>query len=95
MRLLVGGTIAGIILFVVPGNRSGPACLIAGFFSTYLLMLAGPRSVVERIGFLLSVAIIAWVAGPRAAYGESLAWHMAGWTAAAAALAYYLHPKSE
>ena len=94
-RLLIGGLIGGVILYCVPGTRSGPACLIAGFLSTYLLLLVGPRSIVEKVGLLLIVSMISWVAGPRASYGQSLVWHLIGWTAAATALAFYVHPKSE
>ena len=95
MRILVGGLIAGVILYFIPGLRSGPACVLAGMLSAWLLLLAGPRSVAERVGLLLIVALIAWVAGPRASMGRSLLWYMAGWTAASTALAVYLHPKSE
>jgi len=95
MRVLVGGLIAGVVLYFVPGLRSGPACLVAGGLSALILVLVGPRSVVERVGLLLCVALIAWVAGPRAARGESLLGHLAGWTAASAALAFYLRPTSD
>lgn len=95
MRVLVGGLIAGVILYLVPGVRSGPACVIAGVLAAWLMLQLGPRSIVEKVGAALTAALIAWVAGPRAAYGQSLFWHLAGWTAASAALAFYLHPKSE
>ena len=43
----------------------------------------------------MTVSLLAWVAGPRAASGQSLLRHLLGWGAAGAALAYYLRPKSE
>ncbi len=95
MRILVGGLIVGVILYFVPGLRSGPACLIAGWSAAFLLQQLGPRSIVEKVGLLLSVALIAWVAGPRAARDESLLQHLLGWTTASAALAFYLRPKPE
>jgi uncharacterized membrane protein YccC len=95
MRVLVGGLIAGVILYFVPGLHSGPACVAAGLLLTLLLLLVGPRSIAEKIGLALLVALIAWLAGPRAAYGQSLLAHLLGWLAAGAALAFYLHPKSE
>lgn len=95
MRVFVGGLIVGVILYIVPGTRSGPACLIAGWIASFLTAQAGARSVVERMGLLLGIALVAWAAGPRAAVKESLLWHLAGWTAASAALAFYLRPRSE
>ena len=95
MRVFVGGLIAGVILYFVPGLRSGPACLIAGWISAWMLTLIGPRSIVEKVGLLLGVGVIAWVAGPRAAHNESLILYLLGWLAASTALAFYLHPKSE
>ena len=95
MRVLVGGIIVGLILYFVPGLHSLLACLIAGTLTSFFFVQMGPRSVVERLGLGLSIAVIAWVAGPRAALGQSLLWHLAGWTAASAALTYYLRPKSE
>lgn len=94
-RVLVGTLIVGVILSICPGNRSGVACLITGTFATLFLLQLGARSVVEKVGALLTVAAIAWLAGPRAARGESLLAHFAGWTLAATALAVYLHPRSE
>ena len=95
MRVLVGGLIAGIILKIEPGLHSLMACLIAGGLLTYLLILLSPSSVVEKIGAALIVSVLAWIAGPRAASGQSLFWHLLGWTAAGSALAFYLRPKSE
>lgn len=95
MRVLVGGLIAGVILYIVPGLHSGPACILAGILAALLLLQLGPRSIVEKVGALLTAALIAWIAGPRAAYGQNLFWHLFGWLAAGTALAFYLHPKSE
>ena len=94
-RFLIGTLIVGVILAFCPGNRSTLACLLAGALSTYLLLLLGPRSIVEKVGALLTVSLIAWVAGPRAARGESLLTHIVGWTVAATALSVYLHPRSD
>lgn len=95
MRVLVGGLIAGVVLYLVPGLRSGPACVLSGMLATLLLLQLGPRSIVEKVGVVMIAALIAWTAGPRAAHGQSLFWHLAGWLGAGTALAFYLHPKSE
>ena len=95
MRVVVGGLIAGIILFFVPGSRSGPACVLAGALATLLLLQLGPHSYVERIGTVEIIALIAWLAGPRAAYGQSLLWYLFGWLLAGSALSFYLRPKPE
>ncbi|MEK7381851.1 MAG: hypothetical protein AAB262_01030 [Elusimicrobiota bacterium] len=94
-RVLVGTIILGLVLTICPGERSSLAYLIAAFFSTQLLLQIGPRSIVEKVGVLMIVSVIAWIAGPRAARGESLILHLGGWLAGATALAFYLHPKSE
>ena len=96
MKVLVGGLIAGVILYFMPGAHSGPACLITGALLAFLLLQAGPRSIVEKVGLALTVALIAWIAGPRAATpSQSLLWHLLGWFVAGTALAFHLHPKSE
>jgi hypothetical protein len=95
MRLVVGGLIAGIILKIEPGQHSLLACLVAGALLTFLLLQLGPRSIVEKAGAALAVSVIAWVAGPRAASGQSLLLHLLGWGAAGTALAFYLRPRSE
>lgn len=93
-RVLVGTLITGLIL--VPfSDRSGPACMLAGGFATFLMLQLGPRSMIEKIGAVLTAAAIAWLAGPRAAAGQSVFAHFAGWTLAATALAIYLHPRAE
>lgn len=94
-RVVVGALIVGLVLAVCPGNRSTLACLAGGACATLLLLQLGPRSIVEKVGFLLTVSLIAWLAGPRAARGESLLAHLAGWMLAASALAVYLHPRQE
>lgn len=94
-RFVVGTLIVGVTLAVVPGNRSALACLAAGGLSTWLALQLGPRSIIEKVGALLTAAAIAWVAGPRAARMESAPAHFAGWALAAAALSVYLHPRSE
>jgi len=94
-RALVGTLIAGLILAVF-SDRSSPACLLAGAFATFLLLQLGARSIVEKVGALLTAAAIAWLAGPRAPLpSQSLFGYFAGWTLAATALAVYLHPRSE
>ena len=95
-RVIAGTLIVGVVLAFFPGTRSGLACLAAGFFATLLALQLGPRSIVERAGAVLTAAAIAWLAGPRAATrGESLLEHLFGWTLAAVALAFYLHPLRE
>lgn len=95
MRVLFGGLVAGIVLWIMPGLHSGLACLAAGILLTFLLLQLGPRSVSEIIGAVMTVSLLAWVAGPRAASGQSLLRHLLGWGAAGIALAFYLRPKSE
>lgn len=95
MRVLVGAFIAGLILYLVPGLHSGPACVVAGALLTFLLLQLGPSSVAEKLGATLTAALLAWIAGPRASSGQSLLWHLLGWTAAGSALAYYLRPRTE
>ena len=93
-RMFIGALIAGLILAIF-SPRSTPACLLAGFFAALLLLQLGTRSIVEKVGALLTAAAIAWLAGPRAATGQSLFVHFTGWTLAATALAVYLHPRAE
>lgn len=94
-RVLVGTIILGLVLTICPGERSALAYMIAAFFSTQLLLQLEPRSIVEKVGVLMIVSVVAWVAGPRAARGESLVLHLCGWLAGGAALSFYLHPRSE
>jgi hypothetical protein len=95
-RVIIGTVILGLVLYIFPGTRSGPACLAAGLLSTLLLLWFGPRSIVEKVGVLMAVSLVAWVAGPRAAgRAESLPTHLFGWLAGGAALSFYLHPRSE
>ncbi|MBI5247271.1 MAG: hypothetical protein HY923_08820 [Elusimicrobia bacterium] len=93
-RVLVGTVIAGLCLAFF-SERSTPACFLAGFFATMLLLQLGARSIVEKVGALLTAAAIAWLAGPRAATNQSVIWHFAGWLVAGTALASYLHPRAE
>jgi|CXWL01.1.fsa_nt_gi hypothetical protein len=94
-RFFLGTLIMGLLLAFC-SDRSTGACLAAGALSTYLLMLLGPRSIVEKIGALMTVALIAWLAGPRAATrADSLFGYLVGWALASTALAFYLHPRSE
>ena len=94
-RALTGTVIVGLILTLFT-DRSMAACMLTGALSTFLLLQLGARSIAEKIGALLTVAAIAWLAGPRAALpSQSVLVHFAGWTLAATALAVYLHPRSE
>ncbi|MEK7233393.1 MAG: hypothetical protein AAB268_06230 [Elusimicrobiota bacterium] len=94
-RALIGALIAGFILALF-SDRSTPACLLAGALATFLLLQLGTRSVVEKVGALLTAAAIAWLGGPAAPlHNQSLFSYFAGWTIAASALAVYLHPRSE
>jgi len=95
MKILVGALIAGGILRIAPGQHSLLACFATGALLTVLLQQIGPRSMVERAGFVLMISLIAWAAGPRAASGQNLIWHLFGWLVAGAALAYHLAPKPE
>lgn len=95
-KLFIGALILGTILYyILPAQRSGPACLVAGLLSTFLLLQAGPRSIAEKIGLLMTLSLVAWVAGPRAAREQSLAAHLLGWLLGSAALSFYVHPKSD
>jgi len=94
-RALVGTLICGTILAIFT-DRSNPACLLAGAFATFLLLQLGARSIVEKIGALMTAAAIAWLAGPRAATAsQSLFGYFAGWLLASGALSVYLHPRAD
>jgi hypothetical protein len=93
-RVLVGTIIAGLCLALF-SERSTPACVLAGFFATLLVLQLGPRSIVEKTGAVLTAAAIAWLAGPRAASGQSVIGHFLGWTIAGTALSAYLHPRAD
>ncbi len=93
-RVIVGALIAGIILAFF-SDRSTPSCVLAGAFATILLLQLGQRSIAEKVGALLTAAAIAWLAGPRAAAGQSLFGHFFGWALAGTALAVYLHPRAD
>lgn len=95
MRLLVGGFIAGAILYLAPGPHGAAPCVAAGILAALLMLQLGPRSIVEKIGAGMTAALIAWVARPPAAPAASLVWHLAGWLLASAALAAYLSPRTE
>ena len=94
-RALVGTLIVGFSLAVFT-DRSTPACVLAGALATFLVLQLGPRSIVEKVGAVLTAAAIAWLAGPRAALpSQSLIAYGLGWSLAATALAVYLHPRAE
>jgi hypothetical protein len=95
MRFIVGGAIFGVILSLEPGLRSGPASIAAGVLAVFALAQLGPRSIVEKVGLLMTASMIAWVAGPSPARGASLFSHLSGWLAASTALAIYVHPRGE
>jgi hypothetical protein len=95
MRAVIGGLMAGVILYFVPGGHSGPACLIAGILMALLLIQLGPRSHVERIAALETAAVLAWSAGPSAYHPVGLFRYLFGWLLAGSALSFYLRPKSE
>jgi hypothetical protein len=93
-RVFVGTLIVGIVLAIF-SERSFVACMLAGAIATLLVILLGPRSIAEKVGALLMAAAIEWLAGPRAAAGQSLFGFMLVWTIAATALSVYLHPRAE
>lgn len=79
--------------------------LLAAFLATLLLLQLGPRSLVEKVLFLLTAAVLAWSGryfGDVAYWG--LPWRNAfvdladlliAWTLAGAALAWLTHPRAE
>ncbi|MEQ1920549.1 MAG: hypothetical protein ABL955_15280 [Elusimicrobiota bacterium] len=94
-RMLIGALIFGFIYGPFSG-RSWPACVLTGALATFLLLQLGSRSIVEKVGALLTAAAIAWLAGPRAALpSQSLLAYGMGWALATTALAVYLHPRTE
>ena len=94
-RALIGTLIFGFV-FGPFSSRSWPACVLTGVLATFLLLQLGSRSIVEKVGALLTAAAISWLAGPRAALpSQSLFGYCMGWTLAATALAVYLHPRTE
>jgi hypothetical protein len=79
--------------------------LLAGFLATLLLLQLGPRSLVEKVLFLLTAAVLAWSGRYLAdvAYW-GLPWRNAlvdladlliAWTLAGSALAWLTHPAAE
>jgi hypothetical protein len=93
-RVLAGTFVAGVPLaFFSP--RSTLSCLLAGFLATILALQLGPRSVLERAGAVMVAGAIAWLAGPRAASGQSLLEHLLGWALASLALSVWLHPRED
>ncbi len=95
MRALVGTLIAGFTLAVF-SDRSMAACLLTGALATFLLLQLGARSIVEKVGAMLTAAGIAWLAGPRAALpSQSLIAYASGWVIVSTALAVCLHPRAE
>lgn len=79
--------------------------LLAGFLATLLLLQLGPRSLVEKVLFLLTAAVLAWSGrafGAMAWQGASsraalvdLADLLIAWTFAGSALAWLVHPRAE
>lgn len=94
MRVLTGGLIAGGIIWMVAGAELIGG-MIAGLLVASLMLQLGPRSLVEKVGAAMTVALIAWAAGPGAGSDIGLIRYLFGWLAASSALAYVLHPKTE
>ena len=97
MKRLLSGTIVGGLLLSVcslawPGLPGYDACFLSAFLATLLLLQLGPRSLVEKVLFLLTVVVFAWVidAGDR-----SLGALLVSWTFAGSALAWVVHPRAE
>jgi hypothetical protein len=94
MRVIVGGLIAGGFLWILAGaGLIGGA--IGGVFAASLMLQLGPRSIVEKVGAGMTAALIAWAAGPGSGAGPGFLRYLFGWLLASAALAAYLHPRSE
>ncbi|MDE2492003.1 MAG: hypothetical protein KGM24_14240 [Elusimicrobia bacterium] len=95
MRTVAAGFLAGVVLYLVPGWHSGPACVAAGIAAAILVRQLGARSAVEKVGAVLTAALIAWFGGPRAGALSRLPRHLFGWFLAAGVLAYALRPRAE
>lgn len=104
LRLLVGTLVGGLVLFACGAfSRDAlPGSLLSAFLATLLLLQLGPRSLVEKVLFLLTAALLTWSGrglvragpfgpGPLAELsGLLLAWLLAG-----SALAWITRPRSE
>jgi hypothetical protein len=95
MRTVAAGFLAGVVLYIVPGWHSGPACVAAGIAAAILVRQPGARSAVEKVGAVLTAALLAWFGGPRAGRLTSLPLHLLGWFSAACVLAYALRPRAQ
>jgi hypothetical protein len=94
MRIIVGGLLAGIFLWIVAGAGLVGG-VFGGVFMASLMVQLGPRSIAEKVGAGLTVALIAWAAGPGSGAGPGLMRFLFGWLLASSAAAVYLHPRSE
>lgn len=95
-RYAVGTLLTAVVLSLYPGSRSGLSYLVTGAVATWLALLLGPRSILERAGAVMAAGLVAWFAGPRPAYkGEGLLAHLFGWLVASFVLSWWLHPRRE
>lgn len=102
-RLLAGTVVGGAVLSafaLTPWPPSDGATLLgnllAGFLATLLLLQLGPRSLVEKILFLLTAAALAWAG--RAPWDRTAGTLMAtllAWSFTSAALAWLTRPRTE
>ncbi|MDX6769851.1 MAG: hypothetical protein SF051_09985 [Elusimicrobiota bacterium] len=102
-RLLAGTFVGGLVLaacamapWASPVGPSLFGCLLAGFLATLLLEQLGPRSLVEKVLFLLTAGTLAWAGrAPWDMTGGALLEALVAWSFAGAALAWLTRPRAE
>ncbi len=102
-RLLTGTVLGGAVLLAcsffleTPPAAFGTAGhFLSAFLATLLLLQLGPRSLIEKVLFLLTVAVLSWAgAAGDAPSWRGLAGSLAAWILAGSALAWVVHPRSE
>jgi hypothetical protein len=97
MKRLLSGTIVGGLLLSAcglawPGLPGYDACFLSAFLATVLLLQLGPRSLVEKVLFLLTVVLFTWQVDSG---NRSLGPMLVSWTLAGSALAWVVHPRAE
>ncbi len=102
-RLLIGTVVGGALLSafaLTPWPHVDGATLwgnlLAGFLATLLLLQLGPRSLVEKVLFLLTAATLAWVGrAPWDKTAGTLLATLVAWSFTGAALAWFTRSRTE
>jgi hypothetical protein len=102
-RLLAGTVVGGVLLSafaLAPWAASDGATLfgnlLAGFLATLMLLQIGPRSLIEKILFLLTAAALAWAGrAPWDRTAGTLLATLVAWAFTSAALAWITRSRTE